>query len=95
MAMFIVFSVLVACAHFYFFQWQVFVLKIDRLLNIICFIFVGLELILVSQPAPVSFPLLGYLHQCWAHVHLGSNRHPGLQSSREQSAVIAISERCL
>jgi hypothetical protein len=47
MSMFILFSILVACVHFYFFQWQVFVLKFDRLLNIICFVFVGLELILV------------------------------------------------
>ena len=47
MAMFVVFSVLVACVHFYFFQWQVFVLKLDRVLNLICFVFVGLELILV------------------------------------------------
>jgi len=54
MAMFIFFSILVACVHFYFFQWQVFVLKLDRLLNIICFVFVGLELILVRY-LPGSF----------------------------------------
>ena len=48
MSMFLFFSILVACVHFYFFQWQVFVLKLDRLLNTICFVFVGLELILVS-----------------------------------------------
>jgi hypothetical protein len=49
MAMFIVFSILVAFLHLYFFQWQVFVLKLDRLLNIICFVFVGLEVILVRE----------------------------------------------
>lgn len=56
MAMFIFFSILVACVHFYFFQWQVFVLKLDRLLNIICFVFVGLELILVRYLTDASVP---------------------------------------
>ena len=58
MSMFLLFSILVACVHFYFFQWQVFVLKLDRLLNTICFVFVGLEVILVRQLASSSSPAL-------------------------------------
>lgn len=54
MVMFLVFSILVAFLHFYFFQWQVFVLKLDRILNIICFVFVGLEMFL-GVLAMVSF----------------------------------------
>ena len=46
MGVFLFFCLLSAFASFYLFHWQVFVLRLDRILNIICFAFVGLEFFL-------------------------------------------------